>query len=145
MYQCYEAFAAGKAADVKRCHGMRKALALLDFDSESIGDVKRLLLRAAFLPAFLRAAEGRRFLAYLFTLDVSFQSPPLGIKMVTQESVGGMACATDPMLYYLRGCRGGCWVLPISGQYHISWQSPMARTVRFWELLSVNAIGCFLR
>lgn len=61
---------AGKAADVKRCFTMRKALALLDFDSESIGDVKRLLLRAAFLPAFLRTSEGRRFLAYLFTLEV---------------------------------------------------------------------------
>lgn len=70
---------------MKRCHGMRQALALLDFDSESIRDVKRLLLRAAFLPAFLRAAEGRRFLAYLFTLDVSVQSSPPGIKMVTQE------------------------------------------------------------
>ena len=61
---------AGKAADVKRCYSMRKALALLDFDSESIADVKRLLLRAAFLPAFLRNSEGRRFLAYLFTLEV---------------------------------------------------------------------------
>ena len=61
---------AGKAADVKRCYAMRKALALLDFDSESIADVKRLLLRAAFLPAFLRTSEGRRFLAYLFTLEV---------------------------------------------------------------------------
>ena len=61
---------AGKAADVKRCYAMRKALALLDFDSESIADVKRLLLRVAFLPAFLRTSEGRRFLAYLFTLEV---------------------------------------------------------------------------
>ena len=60
----------GKAADVKRCFVMRKALALLDFDSESIGDVKRLLLRAAFLPVFLRTNEGRRFLACLFTLEV---------------------------------------------------------------------------
>ena len=55
---------------MKRCYTMRKALALLDFDSESIGDVKRLLLRAAFLPVFLRTSEGRRFLAYLFTLEV---------------------------------------------------------------------------
>ena len=55
---------------MKRCYGLRKALALLDFDSDSIGDVKRLLLRAAFLPAFLRTSEGRRFLAYLFTLEV---------------------------------------------------------------------------
>ncbi len=45
---------------MKRCYAMRKALALLDFDSESISDVKRLLLRAAFLPAFLRTSEGRK-------------------------------------------------------------------------------------
>jgi len=50
---------------------MRKALALLDFDSDSISDVKRLLLRAAFLPVFLRTSEGRKFLAYLFTLEVN--------------------------------------------------------------------------
>ena len=62
---------AGKAADVKRCYAMRKALALLDFDSDSISDVKRLLLRAAFLPVFLRTSEGRKFLAYLFTLEVN--------------------------------------------------------------------------
>ena len=60
----------GKAADIKRCAGMRSALDLLDFQDASIGDLKRLLLRAAFSPAFLRAAEGRRFLAHLFTLDV---------------------------------------------------------------------------
>ena len=55
---------------MKRCAAMRCALDLLDFQDASIGDLKRLLLRAAFCPAFLRAAEGRRFLAHLFTLDV---------------------------------------------------------------------------
>jgi hypothetical protein len=49
---------------------MRRALDLLDFGDASIGDLQRLLLRAAFAPAFLRAAEGRRFIAHLFTLDV---------------------------------------------------------------------------
>lgn len=56
---------------MKRCYAMRKALALLDFDSDSISDVKRLLLRAAFLPVFLRTSEGRKFLAYLFTREVN--------------------------------------------------------------------------
>ena len=60
----------GKLADVKRCHAMREALQLLDFEDESIADVRALLVRAAFCPAFLRAAEGRRFLGYLFTLQV---------------------------------------------------------------------------
>lgn len=49
---------------------MRTALGLLDFEDESIGDLKRLLLRAAFSPTFLRCREGRRYLAHLFTLEV---------------------------------------------------------------------------
>ena len=48
---------------------MRGALALLDWADASITDLRRLLLRAAFAPAFLRAADGRRFLGHLFTLD----------------------------------------------------------------------------
>ncbi|KAK9826218.1 hypothetical protein WJX74_000685 [Apatococcus lobatus] len=66
------ALTSGKPADVKRCFTMRDALTLLDFDDESIGDLKRLLLRAAFSPAFLRASEGRRYLAFLFTLQPQF-------------------------------------------------------------------------
>ena len=61
---------AGKAVDVKRCHSMREALSLLDFEDESISDVRALLVRAAFAPAFLKSTEGRRFLSYLFTLQV---------------------------------------------------------------------------
>lgn len=61
---------ADRSADVKRCYVMRNALALLDFEDESIGDLKRLLLRAAFSPIFLRCKEGRRYLAHLFTLEV---------------------------------------------------------------------------
>ena len=56
--------------DIKRCHALRPALQLLDFDDASIEGVQGLLLRAAMLPAFLRLAEGRRFVAYLFTLHV---------------------------------------------------------------------------
>jgi condensin-2 complex subunit G2 len=53
---------------VKRCHALRGALELFDFDDASIESLKQLLLRAAFAPAFLRAAEGRRFLSALFAL-----------------------------------------------------------------------------
>ena len=63
---------ADRSADVKRCYVIRNALALLDFEDESIGDLKRLLLRAAFSPIFLRCKEGRRYLAHLFTLEVRF-------------------------------------------------------------------------
>ena len=48
---------------------MREALSLLDFEDDSISDVRALLVRAAFAPAFLKAPEGRRFLSYLFTLQ----------------------------------------------------------------------------
>lgn len=71
-YLLVAALHSGTAAAVKRCHSMRAALALFDFDDPSIADVKRLLLRAAFAPPFLRAAEGRRFLAHLFTLQPAF-------------------------------------------------------------------------
>ena len=63
---------AGKSADIKRCHQLRGALPLLDFDDDaSIGDLKGLLLRAAFAPPFLRLSEGRRLLSSLFNLQVS--------------------------------------------------------------------------
>ena len=58
----------GKGADVKRCHALRGVLELFDFDDASIDSLKKLLLRAAFAPAFLKPAEGRRFLSHLFTL-----------------------------------------------------------------------------
>ena len=61
---------------MKRCHTARGALRLLDFEDGSIADLKRLLLRAAFSPAFLRPAEGRRFLAHLFTLEACPHEPP---------------------------------------------------------------------
>ena len=61
---------ADRSADVKHCYTMRHALSLLDFEDETIGDLKRLLLRAAFSPTFLRCKEGRRYLAHLFTLEV---------------------------------------------------------------------------
>lgn len=57
---------------MKRCHAARGALPLFDFDDASAGDLKRLLLRAAFAPPFLRCAEGRRFLASLFCLHPAF-------------------------------------------------------------------------
>lgn len=48
---------------------MRSALLLFDFDDPSIADLKRLLLQAAFAPSFLRCAEGRRLVAFLFNLQ----------------------------------------------------------------------------
>jgi condensin-2 complex subunit G2 len=71
-YLLVAALQSGSGAAVRRCHATRAALGLFDFDDPSIGDLKRLLLRAAFAPCFLRASEGRRFLASLFTLQPAF-------------------------------------------------------------------------
>ncbi|GAX76009.1 hypothetical protein CEUSTIGMA_g3452.t1 [Chlamydomonas eustigma] len=63
-----------RVADIKICCTMRDAFTLLDFEDPNIVDVKRLLLQAAFNPAFVSRPEGRRFLASLFNLDKNFVS-----------------------------------------------------------------------
>ena len=73
LIMCTVIFVAGRAADVKRCYSSRGALALLDFDDPSIQGVQALMIRAAMLPPFLRCADGRKFIAHLFTLHVSLQ------------------------------------------------------------------------
>lgn len=55
---------------MKRCHALRGALEKFDFDDPCIASLQKLLLRAAFAPVFLKAAEGRRFVSHLFTLHV---------------------------------------------------------------------------
>ncbi|KAL0037621.1 hypothetical protein WJX77_005190 [Trebouxia sp. C0004] len=67
-YLLYQATFSGRATDVKRCYSARGALALLDFDDPSIQGVQALMVRAAMLPPFLRCADGRKFIAHLFTL-----------------------------------------------------------------------------
>ena len=70
-YLLMRALMVARPADVKRLLGTREALECMDWgDDESGGtaDVKRLLLRCAFAPAFLRAEPGRRFLGWLFCL-----------------------------------------------------------------------------
>lgn len=54
--------------DVKRLFNIRSALYLLDFDDPSIESIRSLILRCFVHPAFLRVAEGRRFLSFLFTI-----------------------------------------------------------------------------
>ncbi len=77
-------YGADRSADVKRCYTMRHALSLLDFEDATIDDLKRLVLRAAFSPTFLRCKEGRRYLAHLFTLEVC----PIASSSLRQNGVG---------------------------------------------------------
>ena len=51
---------------VKRVHAMRSALLLLDFEDESSGSLQALLLRCFISTLYLRSAEGKRMLLFLF-------------------------------------------------------------------------------
>ena len=68
-----QALSSGKGSEVKRLHAASRALELFEWrDDESVASLKRLLLRCAFAPQFLRVPDGRRFLSFLFTLDPAF-------------------------------------------------------------------------
>ena len=60
------------SADVKRLYAFRSSLTVLDYADESVGPLKRLLLHCAIRPLVLRCAEGRKLVAYFFSLH-----PPL--------------------------------------------------------------------
>ena len=55
-------------AVVKRVHAMRSALLLLDFEDASSASLQALLLRCFISPLYLRSAEGKRMLLFLFRL-----------------------------------------------------------------------------
>ncbi|KXZ52217.1 hypothetical protein GPECTOR_10g848 [Gonium pectorale] len=69
MLRAIQSLDRNKASMVHMCYMIRDALELLDFEDENINDTKQLLLVAAMHPAFLREAEGRRFIAGLFKLE----------------------------------------------------------------------------
>jgi condensin-2 complex subunit G2 len=56
-------------ADIKRCLDMREAYALLDYEDASIGTCRTCLVHAMISPPFLRAAHGRRFIAFTCSLQ----------------------------------------------------------------------------
>lgn len=58
------------AADVKRLYAFRSSLTVLDYADESVVPLKRLLLHCAIRPLVLRCAEGRKLVAYFFSLHV---------------------------------------------------------------------------
>ncbi|XP_033124191.1 condensin-2 complex subunit G2-like [Anneissia japonica] len=59
-------------ADVKRVFSMRYSLLQIDFEDESSVTLKNLLLSSAISTAFLKADEGRRFVSFLFELNLEF-------------------------------------------------------------------------
>lgn len=61
-------------SDVKRLHKVSGALLLLDFEDESIESIRSLLLRCTESVLFLKSSEGRRFLAFLFSVHIGTNS-----------------------------------------------------------------------
>ncbi|XP_043709545.1 uncharacterized protein LOC122658588 isoform X2 [Telopea speciosissima] len=62
-------FDLGKKVDVRRVYALREAFTLLDFEDESIEDLKLLLVRCIITPLYLKTEEGRRFVAFSFGLS----------------------------------------------------------------------------
>ena len=62
--------------DAKRLYNVRGALLLFDFDDESIESIRSLILRCFIHPTFLKVAEGRRFLSFIFTIHTGMFIPP---------------------------------------------------------------------
>ncbi|XP_002980805.2 condensin-2 complex subunit G2 [Selaginella moellendorffii] len=58
-----------RKVDVHRVYAVREAFFLFDFLDGSIEDLRHLLIRSVVTPAFLRSAEGRRFISFLFGLN----------------------------------------------------------------------------
>lgn len=58
-----------KKVDVHRVCVLREAFLLLDFDDESIEDLKLLLVRCVISPVYLKTEDGRRFLSFIFGLS----------------------------------------------------------------------------
>ena len=59
-------------ADIKRLYTFRQALTSLDHADETVLPLQRLLLHCAIRPNILRCAEGRKLVAYFFSLHVPF-------------------------------------------------------------------------
>ncbi|XP_078437222.1 ARM repeat superfamily protein [Wolffia australiana] len=54
---------------VHRVYAMREAFLLFDFHDESIEDLKLLLLRCVITPLYLKTDEGRRFVAFMLSVN----------------------------------------------------------------------------
>ncbi|GLJ04628.1 hypothetical protein SUGI_0000030 [Cryptomeria japonica] len=74
-----KSLSAARRIDVHRVYSMREGLASLDFTHESSGDLKQLLRRCVVAPLYVRAEEGRRFVAFLLVLNAQLAEELLPI------------------------------------------------------------------
>ncbi|XP_077233804.1 ARM repeat superfamily protein [Tasmannia lanceolata] len=68
-----------KKVDVHRVYALREALCLFDFNDDSIEDLKLLLVRCVITPLYLKTEEGRKFLAFLFGLNLQLVKEALAM------------------------------------------------------------------
>ncbi|CAH0522262.1 unnamed protein product [Peronospora belbahrii] len=76
IVRSYESPASGrfnsKKHPIRRLFAIKEALPLLDFDDESSGLLRDILLRCLIQPAFFKSPDAVSFLSFLFTLHVPF-------------------------------------------------------------------------
>ncbi|XP_055827858.1 uncharacterized protein LOC129896066 [Solanum dulcamara] len=68
-----------KKVDVRRVYMLREAFMLLDFEDESIEDLKHLIMRCVISPLFLKTEDGRKFIAFTFGLSVQLLKEALAM------------------------------------------------------------------
>ncbi|KAK6793555.1 hypothetical protein RDI58_007008 [Solanum bulbocastanum] len=68
-----------KKVDVHRVYMLREAFTLLDYEDESIEDLKHLIMRCVISPLFLKTEDGRKFIAFTFGLSVQLLKEALAM------------------------------------------------------------------
>ncbi|KAL9261005.1 Condensin-2 complex subunit G2-like protein [Drosera capensis] len=68
-----------KKVDIRRVYVMREAFGLFDFEDESIEDLKLLIMRCVISPLYLKAEDGRRFIAFTMGLSVELLKEALAM------------------------------------------------------------------
>ncbi|GAM20470.1 hypothetical protein SAMD00019534_036450 [Acytostelium subglobosum LB1] len=71
-YLIQKAYESTVVADITRLYNMRNALLALDFGDESSMSIQELLLGCFIQPQFVKTVDGRKMLAFLFTIRPQF-------------------------------------------------------------------------
>lgn len=87
-------------ADIKRVYNVRGAILLFEFDDPSIESIRTLLLRCYIHPPYLKSAEGRKFLSFLFNISPQLQTLIVSvIKPQLASCVRGLASTYGEIIY----------------------------------------------
>ncbi len=87
-------------ADIKRVYNVRGAILLFEFDDPSIESIRTLLLRCYIHPPYLKSAEGKKFLSFLFNVSPQLQTLIMSvIKPQLASCVRGLASTYGEIIY----------------------------------------------